>query len=82
VTSTVREWKRRDWGEGGDEFHWWCTESPDAFISDSPVYETLRDELVELCGNGPYSLFVEHVRARNTTWLPHPALKVGRSRPK
>ena len=26
VTSTVREWKRRDWGEGGQEFHWWCTE--------------------------------------------------------
>ena len=26
VTSTVREWKRRDWGAGGDEFHWWCTD--------------------------------------------------------
>ena len=26
VTSTLREWKRRDWGEGGHEFHWWCTE--------------------------------------------------------
>ena len=27
VTSTLREWKRRDWGEGGHEFHWWCTDS-------------------------------------------------------
>ena len=36
--STLREWKRRDWGEGGFEFHWWCTESPDAFVGDEPVY--------------------------------------------
>ncbi|MSY76857.1 MAG: hypothetical protein F2659_06250, partial [Actinobacteria bacterium] len=27
VTSTLREWKRRDWGEGGTDFHWWCTET-------------------------------------------------------
>lgn len=82
VTSTVREWKRRDWGEGGEEFHWWCTESHDAFISEVPVYETLRDELIELCGEVPYTLFVDHVKTQNTTWLPHPALKVRRSRPK
>lgn len=82
VTSTVREWKRRDWGEGGDEFHWWCTESDDAFVATEPVYETLRDELVELCGEIPYKLFVDHLQSRAVTWLPHPALKVGRSRPK
>jgi len=82
VTSTVREWKRRDWGEGGDDFHWWCTDSPTAFVGTSPVYESLRDELVELCGEVAYDLFVEHVKARNTTWLPHPALKVGRTTPK
>ena len=28
VTYMLREWKRRDWGEGGAEFHWWCTEDP------------------------------------------------------
>ncbi len=33
---TLREWKRRDWGEGGDEFHWWCTESDDAFVGEPP----------------------------------------------
>ena len=26
VTSVIRQWDRRDWGEGGVEFHWWCTE--------------------------------------------------------
>ena len=32
VTSTIRQWDRKDWGVGGAEFHWWCTESPDAFV--------------------------------------------------
>ena len=32
VTYTLREWKRRDWGEGGAEFHWWCTDDPEAFV--------------------------------------------------
>jgi hypothetical protein len=85
VTSTVREWKRRDWGEGGDEFHWWCTESSEAFVDAQPVYETLRDELVEMCGAKPVALFEAHVRGREQSgppaWLPHPALKVRRSQP-
>ena len=28
----VRQWDRRHWGEGGEEFHWWCTEDPAAFV--------------------------------------------------
>ena len=42
VTSTIRQWDRRDWGEGGYEFHWWCTESPDAFVGERPVYKELQ----------------------------------------
>ena len=41
ITSTLREWKRRDWGPGGAEFHWWCTESPDAFVGTVPVFDYL-----------------------------------------
>jgi hypothetical protein len=81
VTSTVREWKRRDWGEGGEEFHWWCTEEHHAFVGTTPVYEAMRDELVELIGERPYTLFVEQVKRRNGTTLPHPALKTRRNRP-
>jgi hypothetical protein len=81
VTSTVREWKRRDWGEGGAEFHWWCTESHEAFVGDDAVYVTMADELRELVGKVPYAMLVEHLRSRatdagaNGTWLPHPALR-------
>lgn len=85
VTSTLREWKRRDWGAGGFEFHWWCTEAPDAFVGDVPVYVALRDEIVEMVGRWAYERFVElvtkQVDRRNVRqpgrerYLPHPALR-------
>lgn len=75
-TYTLREWKRRDWGEGGEEFHWWCTESDDAFVDHRPVYETLRDEIVELVGEAPYDALCGYVKDRGTeTVLPHPAVR-------
>jgi hypothetical protein len=76
VTSTLREWKRRDWGAGGYEFHWWCTEDPEAFVGHDPVWRTNRDEIVEMVGETPYALLVEHLVARGTSQLlPHPALR-------
>jgi len=82
VTSTLREWKRRDWGDGGADFHWWCTDSHEAFVGAEPVYVSLRDEIVEMVGERPYRTFVELVRRRNGTALPHPALKISRRRSK
>ena len=81
VTSTIREWKRRDWGPGGDEFAWWCTadtEPADAFVGDRPVWQACRDELIALTSPAVYELLVEHLREREEAgWvpLPHPALK-------
>jgi hypothetical protein len=76
VTSTLREWKRRDWGEGGHDFHWWCTDAPDAFVGDHPVYLELRDEIVELVGQWAYDQLVDHLARRGpATLLPHPALR-------
>jgi len=81
VTSTVREWDRRHWGEGGYEFHWWCTEAPDAFVGRTPVYKEMRDELIELCGEQPYEMVATYLDARvpkrkgAVTFLPHPAVR-------
>ncbi len=77
VTSTLREWKRRDWGEGGTEFHWWCTESGDAFVGSRPVYDYLRDEITEYTGPAVYALLVTQLqaRARRGTPVAHPALR-------
>ncbi|HUW01075.1 MAG TPA: hypothetical protein VMW08_01860 [Acidimicrobiales bacterium] len=73
VTSTLREWKRRDWGDGGQEFHWWCTDAGDAFIGAQAVYRVLADEIVEMIGEVPYRQLCEHIESRRATqYLPHP----------
>lgn len=75
VISRLREWKRRDWGEGGDDFHWWCTETPDAFVGAEPVYRSSRDEIVELIGQEIYDLLVDVLDRGSAVPLPHPAVR-------
>ena len=75
VVSTIREWKRRDWGEGGDEFHWWCTESADSFIGKDPTYTFFTDELTEIMGKKAYAILVKMLSAPVGVPLPHPALR-------
>ncbi len=73
VTNSLAEWRRRDWGDGGDEFHWWCTDTPDAFVGKRRVYQELRDEIIELVGADQYAWLVEHLESRPATHvLPHP----------
>jgi len=77
VTSTIRQWDRRHWGAGGDEFAWWCTESPEAFTEGEPVYKTLRDELVALTSPQAYGMLAGYLDNRASNGhgrpLPHPA---------
>ena len=76
VTNVLREWKRRDWGEGGHEFHWWCTDAPDAFVGRRPVHQELREEIVEMVGQKALDLFLGALPPPTSRQLlPHPALK-------
>ncbi len=75
VISFIREWKRRDWGEAGSDFHWWCTEDPDAFVGSEPTYKYLQNEITELCGEKVYQLLVEQLEAPTATPVEHPALR-------
>jgi hypothetical protein len=73
VTSVIRQWDRRDWGEGGFEFHWWCTESPEAFVGTQPVFKELEPELVAMVGKKIYKRLVQYLRAREEA-LGEPAV--------
>jgi hypothetical protein len=78
VTTTVREWKRRDWGDGGAEFHWWCTDTSDAFVGKKSVWQSMEDEIVELTSRWAFDEFVRYVTKRQkkgATPLPHPVLR-------
>lgn len=57
-TVFVRAWERRDWGDGGADFHWWCIEEDAAYTADDPVYRTSRDELIGFVGEPLYERLV------------------------
>lgn len=63
-TVLVRSWERRDWGPGGNEFHWWCTEDDAAYSAASPVYLNAAEELTELVGDEIYARLVTELE----TW--------------
>ncbi len=80
VTSVVRQWDRRHWGEGGEEFHWWCTEDPAAFTGSEPVYKTMRTELETMAGTKVYKRLAAYLDDRTgpkaqVTLLPHPTVR-------
>jgi len=79
VTSALGEWGRRHWGEGGSEFHWWCTEAPEAFSGRNPVYRSMRDEIVEMAGQEVYDRLASYLESRSArrgaALLPHPTVR-------
>lgn len=77
VTSTVSQWDRRHWGDGGLEFHWWCTEAPESFRAKTPVYKSMAAELTAIAGPVVYQNLVDYLDARvsSGTPLPHPVLR-------
>jgi hypothetical protein len=83
VTSVLGQWDRRHWGPGGAEFHWWCTEAADAFVSATPVYRQLAAEIAAMVGSEVAGLLsryldAQHRQATSVTkvaLLPHPALR-------
>jgi hypothetical protein len=76
VTSTIREWKRRDWSEGGFEFAWWCTDSHEAFVGETTVLSSMRDELIAMVGEPIYDLLLTALADRVAPPMPHPAVPV------
>jgi hypothetical protein len=79
VVSTLTEFAREGWGEGGDDFAWWCTEEASAFSGREPVYRSLAVELQKMLGQKLYRQVVAYLEERETSHRPavaHPAQKV------
>lgn len=77
VTSRISQWERRHWGSGGDGFHWWCTEEPEAFVGKARVYQELRAELEALSSPEVYRLLADYLdgRAGRVIRLGSPAVR-------
>jgi len=78
VTTRIREWKRRDWGDGGEDFAWWCTESPDAFVGEKPLYKSAKDDLIELMGRRVYKILVTQLERPDWVPIEHPVVRRAR----
>jgi hypothetical protein len=76
VISRLTEFARDGWGEGGEDFHWWCTEAPEAFVGSEPVYRSLAEELRKTLGKKLSAQVAEYLDARVKAQPPpvvHPA---------
>ena len=76
TTHILSEFSREDWGEGGADFAWWCTEAPEAFTAAQPVYRSLEVELRGLVGDRLYETIVAYLDGRRAGpggVAPHPA---------
>lgn len=52
--TTITEYSRLGWGEGGEDFHWWCTEDAAAYTHAEPLYLSYGPELTSLLGADVY----------------------------
>jgi hypothetical protein len=77
VTTTISQWGRRHWGAGGAEFHWWCTEAPEAFVGAVPVWKSMAPELLAMIGPAAYLQLAGYLETRSEakTLLPHPVVR-------
>src|SRR3954451_25195418 len=76
VYHRLTEFARHGWGEGGEEFAWWCTEAPEAFTGSEPVYRSLEPELRKMVGDELFENVATYLDDRMRTGLPrvpHPA---------
>jgi hypothetical protein len=83
--TVIGEYERLAWGDGGDDFDWYCTSNSDAHVGTQPVYISNKYELELLMGKDAYAelarlcdVRMEHIRDAAARSLPlfiiqHPA---------
>lgn len=81
---SIAEYDRRGWGPGGHDLDWYCTGNAEAHVGREPVYQSLRNELVELIGPAAYEVLARHCEQllASRRLLPlsvHPATEAARA---
>ena len=81
LVSTLGEFDRRGWGEGGHDLNWWCTSSPEAHVGAKPLYVEYAAELTALIGAPAYARLAELCASREALGLiaEHPATVAARA---
>ena len=81
LKTTITEYDRRGWGEGGQDLHWYCTADPAAHVGRESVWKSLAAELTELLGKKAYSELAAMCKRRSGFPLiaVHPATSAASS---
>ncbi|WP_027012581.1 hypothetical protein [Corynebacterium freiburgense] len=66
LRTTITEYNRRGWGNGGEDFDWYCTTAPACHNSPDPIWITHEQELRTLMGDSAYEVLVAHCKKRAT----------------
>lgn len=53
--TVIGEYERLAWGDGGEDFDWYCTSNTEAHIGKEPVYLSNKFELQKLMGAAAYA---------------------------
>ena len=84
LRTTIGEYHRRQWGGGGEDFDWWCTAAPACHTGATPVWQSMKDELIGLIGEEPYGVVAKHCEKRmqldDDLRATHPATRAARGR--
>ena len=79
IMTRLAQWDRSHWGEGGDDFHWWCTADDLAFVGKTRVVDSMAEELAAMVGKDVYAKVLSYMNDRakkpKGTFLPHPVLR-------
>ncbi|MDI9918444.1 hypothetical protein [Rhodococcus sp. IEGM 1379] len=81
LKTTITEYDRRGWGEGGDELSWYCSGSPDAHVGQKQVWQSYGPELTEMLGKAVYDELARLCRRRAGLGLiaVHPATTIAQN---
>lgn len=64
LRTIIGEYDRRAWGNGGEDFDWWCSGASSCHTASEPVWKSMRSELIALMGRASYEVLAEHCRTR------------------
>lgn len=77
TTKVLRAWRRSDWGEGGGDFGWWCTDHLTPANGDNATWINHQGELRALVGDAPIELLNDYLRElRGADSLSETAVKL------
>lgn len=62
--TVIGEYERLAWGDGGEDFDWYCTSNTDAHVGKEPVYISNKYELQKLMGEKAYATLAERCDMR------------------